>query len=541
MQRIPFRRIAPSGELEARIVKSFARLHDKPYLPGLVGEPPYMSGDWPGDWEGRTILALALESKALGVEAAYLSEIVKWVRSICNEKGYRGPVIDPDAINEQHYPSHSWLLRGLIAVYRETGEKWILDWIYQIIDNLFLPMAGHLKNYPQTSEDREIHSQGGAAGSASHRFREWVLSSDIGCVFIALDGLTEAYELTGRKEILDLAEEMIRLFGTLDYVGMGFQTHASLTVTRGIMRAWRLTGSAEALKIAETLFRNYKRYGMTEFYANLNWFKKPSWTEPCAVIDSYILACQLFEATNNADYLNDAHLIWYNGVLRGQRQNGGFGCDSCCEDGIVSARNGLYEANWCCTMRGGEGLTEPLRASVLADGNALVFTQYFDLSFALPDGTALKMRTKLPEKGETEIFVLSGQTEREFRFFVPEYAEDARLRRNGAPVALEMKNGFACARLSLKEGDALSLSFRLKLAFRPTVTYLHDGQKKFTLRNGALMLASEEPLNVPLRLRDYLEHPDAFHPLKNAWQIEKDEFLSTDYQLLYSVQPDDGN
>ena len=55
------------------------------------------------------------------------------------------------------------------------------------------------------------------------------------------------------------------------------------------------------------------------------------------------------------------------------------------------------------------------------------------------------------------------------------------------------------------------------------------------------MLASEKPLNAPLRLRDYSENPGAFHPLKNAWQIEKDEFLSTDYQLLYSVQPDDEN
>ena len=63
---------------------------------------------------------------------------------------------------------------------------------------------------------------------------------------------------------------------------------------------------------------------MTENHENYNWFDRfDTWTEPCAIIDSYLLAVQLWEHTMKPEYRDDAELIYYNGICHTQRNNGG--------------------------------------------------------------------------------------------------------------------------------------------------------------------------------------------------------------------------
>ena len=53
-----------------------------------------------------------------------------------------------------------------------------------------------------------------------------------------------------------------------------------------------------------------------------------------------------------------------------QRSNGGFGCDECIGSetaGVfLSTLENIYEAFWCCSMRGAEGLANAARLSVLS-------------------------------------------------------------------------------------------------------------------------------------------------------------------------------
>lgn len=540
MKQFPIQDLKVQGDLRARTIQNFSRLQGPEYLPGKIGLAPYWSAGWQGDWEGRTILALALHREVLRTDAAYLDEIVEWTRSICNAQGYRGDMLNLEEINEQMYPSNGWLMRGLIEYHRQTGKAWVLEWIHQILDGLFLPILPHLKNYPRKPEDRKTFEQGQAAGALAGRFNEWRLSSDIGCLFIALDGLTCALEYTGREDLLPLIEGMISLFTAQNFARDTLQTHACLTGMRGVMRAYRLMGRRAYLDAVVSFFEIYKRCGMSEWFANFDWFSTPSWSEPCGVIDSYMLALQLWQETGEERYLNDAMHIWYNGVLGDQRPNGGFGCDSCAEDGWVHATN-FYEAFWCCTMRGGEGLNVPIRNAVLMDGDALVFPLYLDGEFTLSGGGVLRERTGMPDGGETTFELCSGALSAPMRFFIPEFATEIGIALNGTKLDYSVAAGFACLDVEMQAGDVLALHFDLPLRLMPTVGKIHDGDDLCTIRRGPLVLLTGSGCMKPLRAQDFTVHSNGvveahgrtFEPLhKNNLRSEA-ELREMRRQLLF--------
>ena len=541
MQPISIKQIQVEGDLRARALKSFARHHDAPYLPGAVGKTPYMSQGWPGDWEGRTVLALCLLSELLRAEPAYLDEVVFYIHDECNDKDYRGEKIDLSSINEQQHAAHSWLLRGLVEYYQKTNKPEILAWINNIIDNLYLPVEDHLINYPQTSEDRHSFHQGEAAGGINGSFKEWKLSSDIGCLFISMDGLSKVYELTRRPEIMRLLEKMIAIFSKIDYVGTPLQTHASLTCMRGVMRIYFLTGKKDLLELVQTFFKQYKRYGMSEYFANFDWFKHPSWSEPCGVIDSYMLALQLWAATKDSAYLEDVQLIWYNGVLRGQRPNGGFGCDTCVEDGWIRTTN-FYEAYWCCTMRGGEGLGVPVRNGIYEEGNCFTFPVYLDAAFECSNGAVLRESTKMPTEGVVRWTVIKGTNEKAIlRVYQPQCSRNAKITVNEKEIDYTVENGFVTFEVLLSTDSVIEFTFDFALHMETTIGYLHDADDLFTLRYGVLVLGTPKGILKKLDLTQFKKigngifegYNQQFFPLHLAYLMNENELKETSYQLLF--------
>ena len=136
-------------------------------------------------------------------------------------------------------------------------------------------------------------------------------------------GLSQYYEIF-REEVWALLEEMLERFKMIDFVGLSMQTHASLSAMRGVVRLYCCRGEKPLLDFAEEFFRLYRDKGMTENYGNYNWFGKPYWTEPCAIVDSYLLAVMLFAQTRKKEYADCASRIWFNGLGHAQCPNGGF-------------------------------------------------------------------------------------------------------------------------------------------------------------------------------------------------------------------------
>lgn len=379
----------PRGDLMARASLLAARMEKREYRPESV-----LSMDqagWPGDWEGRTILALVRLAETTKKEPAYLHEIIDVVLAARNERGYLGPIYGDGMANEQQLSGHSWLLRGLCAYYGYTGDRRVYDAALEIGRNLFLPLYDTYPSYPVAPEARVY--AGDMAGNAAAVVGKWIISTDTGCAYIPLDGMSALCEMTGDAEIGRMLDRMIDLFLSIDFLGICVQTHATLTGTRGILRTYRKNHNPAYLAAAEKLFAMYTEHGMTANYANYNWFGRPEWTEPCAIIDSFMCAMQLYAETQNRDYLTTAQRIYYNGMGFGQRENGGFGCDTCV--GAADVENNAIirlhceEAFWCCSMRGGEGLASVAEYAYLTDGMT-VTVPYFsssDAVIALGGGT----------------------------------------------------------------------------------------------------------------------------------------------------------
>ncbi|MBB6730808.1 beta-L-arabinofuranosidase domain-containing protein [Cohnella zeiphila] len=489
---LPFESREAYGSLYKRAVANFDRLEREDYDPGhLFKESGY---GWPGDWEGRTLLAWTLLARSTRREPKYLAQAMGMLDERTNEDGYFGTRHPAGTIDEQQLAGHSWYLRALCEYYDWKRDESVLDRIRAIVRNLLLPAAGHFALYPDRPEQRTI---GGAAiGEVKDKVGAWYLSTDIGCAFIMLDGATHAYEMAPEPGLKSLIEEMIGKWMTIDPAAAFFQTHATLSAARGLLRFYESTGRKELLAKVEELLLLYEERGMTDHYANYNWFGRPEWTECCAIVDSFMLAVGLWKHTGNSAHLDAAHHILYNGLGHGQRPNGGFGCDVCLgvKDGYLSPIEEMFEANWCCTMRGGEGLSRAIEYSYWVRDReiTLPFYETSAVTLALADGEIrLEQSSAYPIEGSVRLTVRSN-TCREpiaLRLYVPSWADSrsVSVRIDGSAVDADIRQGFAFVRHLFPSGTELTFEFGIECR-RESAFGFHTAVKGFSYRHGPLLL-----------------------------------------------------
>ena len=168
-----------------------------------------------------------------------------------NSRGYFGPVFEQD-IHEQQLSGHSWLLRGLCAHYEVFHDDYCLQAVRRIVENLYLPLSGRICSYPI---QRNLSGDGGVSGSQIGTINRWILSSDIGCAFMSIDGLSHAYAITKDSRIRELTDEMIQVYLSIDKVALQAQTHCTLTAARGMVRMYAETGESGYLQGAEAIAR----------------------------------------------------------------------------------------------------------------------------------------------------------------------------------------------------------------------------------------------------------------------------------------------
>ena len=464
-QAIRYEDMQIKGELASRIHKNFDRLEEDMYQPDSIFKSQ-LAHSWPGDAQGRVVLGLVVDSRATARKALYLDEIIAAYPSEMNELGYFGPILE-NSINEQQLSGNGWVLRGLCEYYEWTGDKKALKMISNIVDNLFMKGKGIYSSYPIDPEGRK-KNLGDAIGEIVYNEDNWILSSDIGCIFIGMEGLIHAYKILGRDDMKEVIEELIDLFLKIDLVAIRAQTHASLTACRGLIRYTELTGRTELIEEAAKRWELYLRYGMTENYENYNWFQRYStWSEPCAVVDSYMLAMQLWKHTGKPEYIDQAELIYYNGLCHSQRWNGGFGCDF----GPGTARHShdisvrTDEAHWCCTMRGAEGLASAAAYSYFTEGNRLYVPFFHESTLDTNIGNSrlkLSQSTNYPF-GESVSFKIESAPRQEIslRLRLPVHSSKHRLSLNGEEIPFTTEGNFAVLTRKFKAGDVVEWSFEM--------------------------------------------------------------------------------
>jgi len=527
MKHIALDKLTMQGELAMRANLNFARLETEKYWPETIFEMDQHA--WPADWEGRTMLALTMHAQATGRTPAFLDEILENLIGRLNDKGYVGPVHPDGVTHEQGMSGHSWMIRALTEYYNwrrdsdpEQAQK-AMRALKGIVNGLYIPQADNYADYPIKDPGR-------------YEDPRWILShkqsktkthagtSDCGCAFIALDGATAAYELLRDEALVPLIENMIASYEALPREELHVQTHATLSGVRGILRYYRITGRQEFLDLAVKTFDLYKTRAWTDHYANYNWFGLPRWTEPCAVIDSFLVAQELWEITGKEGYLRDAHHILYNAIAHAQRANGAFGTDQCVgamikqrkevSDGtpwedadrpILFARPLTYEVFWCCNMRGGDGLSCAAMYSFYTEGNTVTMPYYHTCraELELAGGLlTLQEKANYPLSGKVRFHIL-GNTADEvtLRFFAPEAwtsGSASRVLRNGEALETSYENGFLCVTTPLQAGDELVLDSEMTF-------YTFDGHEcenspkdHFSFRHGPMILG----------VKSVLEHED---------------------------------
>jgi len=521
---VPYETLRVHGELETRSMRNFDRLESEIYTPDNVfpvaHEGP--SAGWPGDYEGRIILGLTLQAQAMHREPKYLSELIDRIDTRVNEKGYLGPVMK-DSILEQQLSGHGWLLRGLCEYYEWKHDERVKQHIHNIITNLALPTRGYHRSYP-IDPDQRVHDVGEASGTTQNAVGHWLLSSDIGCDFIFMDGVIHAYALFPEPAVKELIEEMIQRFLQMDLVSIKAQTHATLTGLRGLLRYYAITHEAYLLDEATQRYQLYRNEAMTENYENYNWFGRPEWTEPCAIVDAFMVATQLWQFHGDPGYLEDAHRMYYNALGHAQRENGGFGLDNCpnLKDGMLSVYDN--EAYWCCTMRGGEGLAVAVRYNYFKEGKGAIYVPFFnnsDVVVDLPAGaTTFRQKSGYPYAGDVELEVLDtkhANKRKQVHLFMPEWAAQPAISVNDHPVSYQKENGFAVINVKLKKGDRIRYTFTMTPRLQSLVNRTTNASGYRRLLYGPLVLGSSGKRKIQLADQPVFNRLDRDH-----WQLGKE-------------------
>ena len=486
MKSVRFADIKMHGDLAVRAGLNYARLEGTWYRPEEVFKAD--SHGWPGDWEGRVILALTLLSQSTHRPSAYLEEIMNKVPAHLNEKGYFGPILPSGVFDEQHFGGHSWMVRALSEYVKLTNSETALEMLKTMVSNFLLPSLGAFAKYPIAPGKRFLEPGPWQLSKLQTKTKHHAETSDAGCAFIMIDGATAAYELLRWDALGLLIEEMIERFMEMDLQALNIQTHATLSATRGMLRFFELTGEKKYLAMARSRYDLYRANALTEGYGNYNWFGAPRWTEPCAIIDSFMTATLLWKHTGDAAYLADAHLIYFNALSHGHRVNGSFGTDRCL--GAEQAEENLflspinYETYWCCTMRGGEGFSRAIEYSFFTEGNSVYVPFYnnCEVSLALCDGTlTLKEHTGYPYRGDVRLEVKQATSGlyAKIKLFIPPWADGHKAAVNGASIATVPEGGFITIAGCFNAGDEITLHMDLSVRAEGMMTHNQQGRHKF--------------------------------------------------------------
>jgi uncharacterized protein len=427
---------------------------------------------WPGDKIGRFILSTTLLSRILHEPAPEsLRQVLAALPSMLNAEGYLGWVMAPDRADETGLANMMWS-NGLTEYYLWTKDEAALKWNRNLFEQVLLPAREAYHYYPPESPEKKdgkitwTHmSPGGETAGA----------------YSIIDPATRGYALFPSPELEAEINELIRLFQKIDLLGIKAHVHATLFITRGILRWYELQGNPEHLAFAENLYRTYKQSAMTENYENYNWFGRPEWTEGCAIIDSLTVTLKLWQLTGKAEYLEDAHLILFNALLANQK-DGDFGTNVCVGPNQQAfLKDGFYaRATWCCSVHAGKGFARTLQYSQFLKDDGLVITILGNnmVTARLPGGElTLKQTTGYPYEGGVQFEVLSSASpqERELCVFLPSWVvpDSVAVSVNGQKVEAAIVDAFLRVKRVMRAGDVIRVAFEQAFRCAPLLNPEH--------------------------------------------------------------------
>lgn len=494
-------RIDVQGDLRGRISANMDYIEEQPFWPKNIFAASDTSG-WSGGLEGRALLAWVSDGQAIKRNPVYAEPMVEQLSGRFNDEGYVGPVIKDGVLNEQQMAGNSWMLRGLCAYYQWTlntaSKEKVRGYIQSIVQNLFLANKGSFQEYPVIRDSLESLASP-ETGIIVRTEGKWMLSSDVGCVFVALDGLSDAYSVLQDTAIKEVFNELASRFLAMDLLKVQAHTHSSLSAMRGLLRYASLTGERKFIADVQRLWTVFSKTGMSENYGVFNWLGRyDTWSDPNAVVDAYMLSSQLWALTRDVRYLEDAELIYVNALAQAQRSFGGFGSDNNPLASNFYITSHTIETS-SGTLRGAEGLSAAVSYGYFAKDDTLFvpFLGSSDAHFVL-DGApvTIHQESEYPLKS-VATFSVFGKTSAEFVLLLPVRSWDlsCSLKINGVITDAPVKNGFMEVS-GLQNGDRLEYSRQRKIAVCDPVSIGRALPDQFRYMYGSMLLCYNYPDKV---------------------------------------------
>lgn len=502
----PFRadNIVVGGDLKARIVGNMDRIEQSMFWPSNLFASSD-SSEWPGDLEGRTLLAWVLDGQIIKRNPIYAEPLVSRLSERINKQGYIGPVYSGGVMNEQQIAGNSWMLRGLCAYYEwtplEESRALAEKHIRSIVEGLFLAHKGAFQTYPVARTQRDslpCPETGTIVKTENH----WMLSSDEGSVFVALDGLSHAYAVLRDPEIKEVFGELATRFLAMDVLKEQAHTHSVLSAMRGILRYTSVTGDRQYLDAVAHLWAKVWQNGLSEYYGVYHQLGRyDTWTDPNAVTDACLVATELWTLTRRVSYLEDAELIYLNAFSRAQRSTGGFGSDTNPNAQDAFARMLSLELPHTGTLRGAEGLAGAALNGYCAKADTLFVLSLgtLDVSFSL-GGEVVKVSqvSDYPLVPES-VFNVSGGGDKTFVLLLPARPWNAsyKVTKNGILTEAPVRNGFYEIS-GLKGGDRVDFSFSRTVGLKEPLNVQRALPGQFRVMYGSMIICFN--LGVELNL-----------------------------------------
>jgi DUF1680 family protein len=222
--------------------------------------------------------------------------------------------------------------------------------------------------------------------------------------------------------------------------------------------------------------------------------------------------------------LEQAQLIYFNALGHAQRSNGGFGCDNCPgADGQDDVFFKVYEAHWCCTMRGGEGLSRMCQYSLAHSETSLRLP--FGLSGQTSDGS-VRIDSRYPHEPRLTLTLSPSVqgTPSEVELFIPSWMKAVRATdATGQTVALVAGERW----LRLKHGATRS-TWTVESVFdegvRPLLNRAAAIRPRVVRYRGPLVLAGKP-------------QGDGLEPIYSAFGASVVDPAASHRRLLVSVEP----